>query len=76
MPNLLRREDLDFLLYDVLDLEGIATRPRFAESDRGVFDQILDTAEKVAEEQFLPHAAKLDANEPTFDGENVHIIPE
>ncbi|MEM7238941.1 MAG: acyl-CoA dehydrogenase, partial [Pseudomonadota bacterium] len=76
MSNLLRREDLDFLLYDVLDLEGIAARPRFAESDRGVFDQILDTAEKVAEEQFLPHAAKLDANEPTFDGENVHIIPE
>ncbi|MEM9369979.1 MAG: acyl-CoA dehydrogenase [Pseudomonadota bacterium] len=76
MPNILRREDLDFLLYDVLDIEELVARPRYAGSGRDVFDQVLDTAEKVAEEHFLPHAAKLDANEPTFDGERVDIIPE
>ncbi|MEM1277009.1 MAG: acyl-CoA dehydrogenase [Pseudomonadota bacterium] len=76
MPHILRQEDLSFLLYDLLDLETIADRPRFAESGREVFDQVLDTAERVAEDHFQPHAAKLDAQEPSFDGERVSIIPE
>ncbi|MEM9045943.1 MAG: acyl-CoA dehydrogenase [Pseudomonadota bacterium] len=76
MPNILRREDISFLLYDVFGLEKIAAHERFAESGREVFDQVLDTAERVAEEHFQPHAAKLDANEPSFDGERVSIIPE
>lgn len=76
MPNILRAEDMAFLLYDVLDLEGIAQHPRFAESGREVFDQVLATAEQIAEDHFQPHAAKLDATEPSFDGARVHIIPE
>ncbi|MBY8975030.1 acyl-CoA dehydrogenase [Rhodobacteraceae bacterium NNCM2] len=76
MPSLLRRQDLDFLLYDVMGVEEIARHPRFAHSGRAEFDQILDLAEKVAEEHFLPHAAKLDANEPSFDRKQVTIIPE
>ncbi|MCW0182245.1 MAG: acyl-CoA dehydrogenase [Zavarzinia sp.] len=75
MPVLDRR-DLDFLLQDVLDLDALFTRPRFAEHDRASVAAMLDTAEKLADDHFAPHAAKLDANEPTFDGETVHIIPE
>ncbi|MEM8700038.1 MAG: acyl-CoA dehydrogenase family protein, partial [Pseudomonadota bacterium] len=76
MPHILRSEDLAFLLYDVLEIDALATRPAFAETGREIFDQVLATAERIAEEQFQPHAAKLDANEPHFDGERVHIIPE
>ena len=36
----------------------------------------MDSAFQIAEEYFAPHAAKLDENEPWFDGERVHIIPE
>lgn len=75
MPVIDRR-DLDFLLQDVLDLDALFTRPRFAEHDRASVAAMLDTAEKLADDHFAPHAAKLDANEPTFDGETVHIIPE
>ncbi|MEM9107015.1 MAG: acyl-CoA dehydrogenase [Pseudomonadota bacterium] len=76
MPNILRQEDMSFLLYDFLDLEGLSQLPHFADADRSVYDAILDSVEKIAEEKFQPHAQKLDANEPEFDGERVHIIPE
>ncbi|MEX3010175.1 acyl-CoA dehydrogenase [Hoeflea sp. TYP-13] len=76
MPNILRRDDVAFLLYDFLDLEALSRLPHFADADRSVYDAILDSVEKIAEERFQPHAQKLDANEPEFDGERVHIIPE
>ncbi|SET76949.1 acyl-CoA dehydrogenase [Oceanicella actignis] len=76
MPDILRREDLDFLLNDVFDLEELCRRPFYAEHERADIDAMMDTAERLAEEVFQPFAAKLDANEPTFDGERVHIIPE
>lgn len=70
------RRDMDFLLHEVLDLDGLFVRARYADHDRASVAAMLDTAEKMAADHFLPHAARLDANEPTFDGEKVHIIPE
>ncbi len=74
--TLLSRRDLDFLLYEWLDVELLTKRERFAEHSRDTFDAVLDLAEQVATEQFAPHNKKSDANEPTFDGETVHLIPE
>ena len=74
--SLIPRRDLDFLLYEWLDLPALCREGRFAGHDRGTFDQVLDAAARLAEQQFLPHAAKADANEPHFDGERVHMIPE
>lgn len=76
MPHILRRRDLDFLLYDVLQTEGLTAYPRYAGQGRADYDQILDLAEQLAETQFQPHAAKVDREEPHFDGERVLIIPE
>ncbi|WP_028081792.1 acyl-CoA dehydrogenase [Solimonas soli] len=76
MPQLIERRDLDFLLHEVLRLDALCAAPRFAMHDRASFDSVLDAAQKIAEEEFLPHAAKLDANEPQFDGSRVALIPE
>ncbi|MCY6379842.1 acyl-CoA dehydrogenase [Hoeflea prorocentri] len=76
MPNILRREDVAFWLYDFLDLEALSQLPHFADADRSVYDAILDSVEKIAEERYQPHAQKLDANEPEFRDGSVHIIPE
>jgi alkylation response protein AidB-like acyl-CoA dehydrogenase len=73
---LLSRRDLEFLLYDWLDAESLLTRPRFAEHSRETFDAVLDLAAQVAVDQFAPHNKRADAEEPTFDGERVHLIPE
>jgi len=77
MPGkLLSRRDLEFLLYEWLDVASLCERPRYADHGRETFDGALDTAERVAMEHFLPHRRKSDTDEPEFDGEHVRLIPE
>ncbi len=76
MSMIVNRRDLDFLLYEMLDVERLLSTPRYREYDRNTITAILDAAQTVAQEKYLPCAAKLDANEPTFDGERVHVIDE
>jgi len=73
---LLNDRDIEFLLYEFLNSEALLERPRYQEHSREVFDATLATAKTIAEKYFANHNAKGDANEPTFDGENVHLIPE
>jgi alkylation response protein AidB-like acyl-CoA dehydrogenase len=74
--TLLSRRDLDFLLYEWLDVELLTKRPRYAEHSRDTFDAVLELSEQVATEHFAPHNKKSDAQEPTFDGTTVTMIPE
>ncbi|MDR3418674.1 MAG: acyl-CoA dehydrogenase [Nevskia sp.] len=76
MSTLIPRRDLDFLLYEWLDAAALCKYPRFSAHDRSTFDQVIEAATRLAEEKYLPHAAKADANEPHFDGSRVHMIPE
>ena len=73
MSTLMSRRDLDFLLYEWLDCEALTTRERYAEHSRETFDAALDVSAQVATEHFAPHNKAADANEPTFDGERVHL---
>lgn len=70
------RRDLDFLLYEWLDVETLTGRSRYAEHSRETFDAALDLAATIATDHFAPHNKLADANEPTYDGERVHLIPE
>jgi alkylation response protein AidB-like acyl-CoA dehydrogenase len=72
----LSRRDVDFLLYEWLDAESLTARPYYAAHDRQVFDAVLDLSEDLACDLFATHNRKADAEEPHFDGERVHIIPE
>lgn len=76
MSLLLNPRDIDFILYELLDTEGLIATDFYGQHDRETFNAVIDSARRLAEEQFAPHAARLDANEPTFDGERVHIIEE
>jgi butyryl-CoA dehydrogenase len=76
MERIVSRRDLTFLLYEWLEVEQLTRRPRYAAHTRETFDAALDTAEQVATDLFAPHARKSDLNEPHFDGERVHLIPE
>jgi alkylation response protein AidB-like acyl-CoA dehydrogenase len=73
---LLSRRDLDFLLYEWLDVELLTKRSRYAEHSRETFDAVLDLSEQVATDHFAPHNKRNDAEEPVLDGERVHLIPE
>ena len=73
---LIPRRDLDFQVYEVLDCGALLSAPRFADHDRQVFDGVVDAAYRIAEERFLPFAAKSDAEEPVLQGGVVRLPPE
>lgn len=73
---LIPRRDLDFQLYEVLDVAALCHRPRFAQHDREVFDGTLETAYRLAEERFLPFAALTDRQEPRLTDGAVQMVPE
>jgi alkylation response protein AidB-like acyl-CoA dehydrogenase len=74
--DLLSRRDLDFLLFEWLDVEALTKRPRFAEHSAQTFGDVLDLCEQLATRYFANHNKLGDANEPTFDGTTVTVIPE
>ena len=74
--KILSRRDIEFLLYEWLDVESLTKRPRFADHSRETFDAALSTCEQIATDLFEPHNKKNDQNEPQFDGERVTMIPE
>ncbi|TFV98684.1 acyl-CoA dehydrogenase [Oxalobacteraceae bacterium OM1] len=74
--KIVSRRDLDFLLYEWLDAESLTQRTRYADHSRETFNAAMDTCEKIATDLFAPHNKKNDQDEPHFDGEVVHMIPE
>ena len=74
--KILSRRDLNFLLYEWLDVESLTARERYQDHSSETFNAALDTAEQIATELFAPHNKKNDSNEPHFDGNTVTIIPE
>ena len=73
---LLSRRDLEFYLYEMFNVEALTSRERYADHNRESFNAALDIAEKIAQEFFLPIRAKVDLNQPDWDGEKVIMIPE
>lgn len=73
---LLSRRDLQFLLYEWLDVESLTQADRYADHSRETFDAALDTCERIATELFAPHNQKADQHEPHFDGQSVALIDE
>ncbi|GAB2759136.1 acyl-CoA dehydrogenase [Nocardioides salsibiostraticola] len=73
---MLSPRDLEFLLYEWLEVETLVSQERYAEHSRETFDAVLELAETVATRHFATHNKRNDAEEPTFDGERVHLHPE
>lgn len=74
--TLLSRRDIDFLLYEWLDVECLTRRERFNDHSRETFDGLLDLCQDLATRYFAPHNKKNDEHEPTFDGERVILNPD
>jgi alkylation response protein AidB-like acyl-CoA dehydrogenase len=74
---LLNPRDLNFLLYEWLDVESLCQRARFAEHSATTFDAVLDLAADIAVQMFAPHNKLADAHEITVaaDG-SIDTIPE
>lgn len=75
-PPLLDRRDLDFQLYEVLRVEDVLQWPHFSMHSRETLDATLETARKIAEDQFQPHNRKADLNEPHVENRRVKLVAE
>jgi len=73
---LIAPRDLDFILYELLEVERLLERRRFADHSRETFEATIATARRVAEARFRPHNRANDENEPQWDGRRIAIIPE
>lgn len=76
MSMIVNRRDLDFLMWEMLGLEDLLNRPRYAGYDHATVTAMLDTAQSIAEEKYLPCAAELDAREPAMVQGKVEMMPE
>jgi len=76
MSLIVDRKNLDFLLYEVFDLEQLLRHPRFADHDKATVTSIFDLAQAIGENEFLPCAAALDAQDPRFVDGKVELIPQ
>lgn len=78
MPRstLISRADLEFLLYDWLDVESLVTRERYAEHSRETFDAVLDLSEQLATDLFAPANRVVDAHEPYVGEDGKVVLPD
>ncbi len=76
MSDFINFQDIEFQVFDVLDTEELCARDRYSDHDRDTCTAALDLALRIATSRFFPHAAKLDANEPHYDGGKVALIAE
>ncbi|WP_410876997.1 acyl-CoA dehydrogenase [Nocardia sp. A7] len=75
--DVLCQRDLEFLLYEWLDITQLTSRDRFAEHSRETFDAVLALSADIAIKEFAPHNKKADQNQPVMrpDG-TVEMIDE
>lgn len=73
---LINRRHLDFVLYEVLDIESLCGYERFGEHSRETFDSAIELAHRVALDHFLPINRKGDAEEARLVDGKVRVLPE
>lgn len=71
---LLNQRDLDFLLYELFEVETLTARERYQDHSRETFDAAINTARTVAEKALLPIRRQVDSEEPKFE-DGCAILP-
>ena len=71
--TLLSRRDLDFQLFDWLDVAALASRPRYADHSRDTLTSAIDTFARVATDCFQPHNRSADLDEPRYQDGKVSV---
>src|SRR5678815_1893638 len=72
---LLDDKTIEFLLYDVLDAEGLLALPAFAEHSRETFDMVVGNARKLARTALFPVYREMDQT-PRFESGHITLHPK
>jgi butyryl-CoA dehydrogenase len=76
MAELLDSRNLEFLLYELLDVESLTGYARFADHSPGTFNAALETARQLAERYFHNHYVIADRQEPSLVDGRVRLPAE
>ncbi|HUN55146.1 MAG TPA: acyl-CoA dehydrogenase [Smithella sp.] len=68
--------NLNFLLYEMFDVERLIKYPQFADHNREVFDMVMKTAMKMGKDLFKPVLTEMDRNQPEYAGGAVKVHPQ
>lgn len=60
----LNQRDIDFLLYEFLDTEGLLERPRYSDHSRESFDATISGVRDIATNLYANHYQEGDEHEP------------
>src|SRR4051794_7626137 len=74
MADFLSRRDVDFLLYEWLDVVALTKHDHFAEHSRDTFDAVLDLSADIATKRFAPHNKKSDQSQPAVGPDGKVVI--
>ena len=67
------KRNLQFLLYEVLDVQSLIKYPYFQDHARETFDMILDSAEQISEKLLKPLLTEMDRKEPQLVNGRIEI---
>ncbi len=69
--------DVKFILFELLEVDKLNRYEKFADFDKEIFEEIIDLAQKIAEEQVYPINAEADKQHAVYDPETKQVkIPE
>lgn len=76
MADPISRRDLDFQLYEWLDVEQLTKFERYADHSKDTFDAVLDLAQDIAIKKYAPFNKLLDQNEPYVGDDGKVVLPD
>ncbi|GAB05884.1 acyl-CoA dehydrogenase [Gordonia amarae] len=76
MADPISRRDLDFQLYEWLDVEQLTKFERYADHSKDTFDAVLDLAQDIAIKKYAPFNKLLDQNEPYVGEDGKVVLPD
>lgn len=72
----LSRKNIDFLLYDVFDVEQLVRHDYYKEHNRKVFDMVVSAAIDMAKDLMWPVLEEMDLNQPELVDGKVRVHPK
>ncbi|GAA4691028.1 acyl-CoA dehydrogenase [Pseudonocardia yuanmonensis] len=70
------RRDLQFLLFEWLDVVSLTGHPYFAEHSAETFNGLLEVCESLAADYFAPHNRLSDEHEPRIGEDGKVVLPD
>lgn len=67
--------NVQFVLYEVMEAEGLCALPRFEEHSREIFDMVLETGKKLCDGTLYPALKEMDLSAPAFKDGRVTVSP-